>query len=79
MTPDMSHAGNEAQIRKLIDEWVTALRVKNIDGLCPTTRRTSCSSTSLRRYNIAERMRIGRIGSSGFPRSRVRSVTRFAS
>jgi uncharacterized protein (TIGR02246 family) len=29
----VSQESNEAQIRGLIDEWVTALRAKNIDGL----------------------------------------------
>ena len=33
MAAEMSRAGNEAQIRKLIDEWASAFRAKNIDGL----------------------------------------------
>ena len=33
MAADVAQASNEAQIRELIDDWVTALRAKNIDGL----------------------------------------------
>src|SRR5512144_1239961 len=33
MAAEMSQANNEAQIRELIDEWVTALRAKNFDAL----------------------------------------------
>src|SRR5512134_866247 len=33
MEPTASRTSNEAQIRKLIDEWVTAFRAKNVDGL----------------------------------------------
>lgn len=33
MAPVVSKVSNEVQIRKLIDEWASAFRAKNIDGL----------------------------------------------
>ena len=33
MAADVTQASNEARIRDLIDDWVTAFRAKNIEGL----------------------------------------------
>jgi hypothetical protein len=79
MATEKTKANDEAQIRKLVDNWAKALRAKNIDGLMSNYARTCCCSTSRRRLNMKERMRIGKVGRSGSPRSKAPSGMRFVS
>ncbi len=68
----------EAQIHQLVEDWVKAVRDKDINRLMSSYAPDILLFDIMPRYNIREPMLIETFGNSVFPVSRVRLTSRFA-